>query len=236
MYVLCRFVCLLLITVVCTPVSAYASTSPQTADYGKFYVGLGAGVVVPTNTSVSASGAVNGSGNLSYKDDASIMGMAGYHFTDYLTGETELGYSSLDYDSLSGTIAGGGLTGTGSVHVNGHVNAVVGLANAIVTPLGNSGISPYVGGGIGFASTDSKVNSLSSGGVTVADNASNSETNLALDALVGVNFPVAEKFSLGARYQYLWVNSAATYSGSGITQKEGNFGANIITAQATYNF
>lgn len=231
-----RLARLLFIAVFFLPLQAFASEGIQTADYGKFYVGLGAGIVIPQDTNVSASGAVNGSGTLSYKNNASIMGMAGYRLNNYLTGEAELAYSSLDYDSVSGTLTGGGLSGSGCVNVNGHVNAIVGLANAIVTPLGNKDISPYLGGGIGFANTNSTINSLSSGGVTVADNTNNSETNLALDAIAGVNFRIADHFSLGGRYQYLWVNSSTTSSGSGITQKEGNFGAHVLTAQATYNF
>lgn len=220
------------------PATANAAVSPQTADFGKFYVGVGAGIVVPQGTDISASGTVTGSGTLNYKDSAGIMGLAGYHFSDYLAGEAELGYSSLDYDNVSGTLTAGSLgTGSGSIGINGHTNAFVGLANAIVSPFGKTlGIVPYIGGGIGFASTSSKINSLSFGGATANVDSSNSETNLALDGIVGVDVPVADGFALGARYQYLWVNTDQTTSGTAISSSQGNFGASIITAQATYKF
>lgn len=213
------------------PTGAWASTAPQAANYGDFYVGLGAGLVVPQSTNISASGVVNGSGTVNYKESAAILGMAGYHFNDYLAGEGELGYTSLDYGNATGSI--GGLSG--SLAINGHVDAIVGLANAIVTPLGRKDFwVPYVGGGLGFANTNSSISSV--GATTFSSAVTNDETNLALDAIVGVDFPVASGFSLGARYQYLWVDSSSTSNGGGETANEGNFGASIITAQAKYQF
>ena len=216
------------------PISAMAtpsSTMPQTANYGNFYVGAGLGVVVPESTNISASGPVSGSGNISYKDNAAILGMAGYHLNDYVTGEAELGYTSLDYDTASGSI--GGLSG--SVPVGGHVSAIVGLANAIATPLGRKEAwVPYVGAGLGFANSNSTITSI--GTYTFTNSVTSNETNLALDALVGVDFPLSDGFSLGARYQYLWVDSSQSSTTNGETASEGNFGANIITAQATYQF
>lgn len=221
------------------PTSVWASSiAPQTANYSDAYVGLGAGILVPQSTSLNFSGAITASGNINYDDGAAILGMAGYHFNDYLTGEVELGYSSFGYNNISGSITGGALgTGSGSIGVNGNIDALVGLANAIVTPLGRGNeVIPYIGGGLGFASIDATIHSLTFGGTTVADNASDSETDFALDAIVGFDVPVVDGFSVGGRYQYLWVNSGSTTTGGGITAHEGNFGSNIITAQATYNF
>lgn len=218
-------------------VSAHAEVGTQTANYGNFYVGLGAGIVVPESTSVTISGSVTGSGNVNYDDGPAVLGMFGYHFNDYIVGEGELGYSSLDYSNISGSLTAGSLgTISGKIGVNGNVDAVVGLFNALITPLGKSELSPYIGGGIGFASTDAKVNSLSANGVTAAVNSSNSETDLAADAVVGLDFGVTNHFSLGGRYQYLWVNSGSSSTANGVTGKVGDFTANVITAQATYKF
>ncbi|MGO8867554.1 MAG: outer membrane beta-barrel protein [Alphaproteobacteria bacterium] len=213
--------------------AASASPAPQTANYGDFYVGLGAGIVIPQSTSVTATGAITGSGNLNYDDGAGVLGMAGYHLNDYLAGEAEFGYSSVDYSNISGTLNGV----SGTIGVSGHSSAVVGLANAIVSPLGRSlGVIPYAGGGLGFASTDSHISSLSVGGTTVPVNSSHSETDFALDAIAGLDVPVADGFSLGGRYQYLWINSSTSASGGGTTVHEGNFGANVLTVQVTYRF
>lgn len=213
------------------PISVWASPVPQTANYGDFYVGAGIGGVVPQSTSISASGVISGSGTISYKNSAAIVGMGGYHFNNYLAGEGELGYTSLDYDNATGSIGGV----SGSLAVNGHVDALVGLANAIVTPLGRKDVwVPYVGAGLGFANSNSTIKGV--GTTTFSTAVTSDQTNLALNAIVGVDFPVADGFSLGARYQYLWVNSSSASSGGGETVNDGNFGASIITAQAKYQF
>ncbi len=170
-----------------------AADGTQTTNYGNFYVGLGAGVVVPESTSVTISGSITGSGNVNYDDGAAVLGMVGYHFNDFVAGEGELGYSSFDYNNISGSLTAGSLgTITGTIGVNGSVSTVVGLFNAIITPLGKNKLSPYIGGGLGFASTDAKVNSLSANGTTALVNSSNSETDLAADGIVGLNFAVTD--------------------------------------------
>jgi opacity protein-like surface antigen len=205
-------------------VSAHAAVGTETANYGNFYVGLGAGIVVPESTSVTISGSITGSGNVNYDDGAAVLGMLGYHFNDFVAGEGELGYSSFDYNNVSGSLTAGGLgTISGTIGVNGNVSTVVGLFNALITPLGKNKISPYVGGGLGFASTDAKVNSLSANGLTATVNSSNNETDLAADGIVGLNFAVTDNLSLGGRYQYLWVNRSSSASAGGVTEKSGDF-------------
>src|ERR1017187_1372531 len=77
-----------------------AADAVQTANYGNAYVGVGAGVLIPQSTSWTMSGSVTGSGTINYNNGAAIIGMAGYHFNDYLASEAELGYSSFDYSNL----------------------------------------------------------------------------------------------------------------------------------------
>jgi opacity protein-like surface antigen len=108
--------------------------------------------------------------------------------------------------------------------------------NGVVTPFQGLGFSPYVGGGLGFASTHSTVNSLTDGTTTLTVDSSDSKTDFAADALAGFDVPVAQGFSLGARYQYLWINSGDTTTDSGVTEKDGNFSANVVTARATFKF
>ena len=139
-------------------VPAHASSvGTQTANYGNAYIGIGAGIAIPESTSVSITGSVTGSGNVNFDDGVAVMGMVGYHLNNLVTGEAELGYPSVDYNNISGSLTAGSLgTINGKIGVNGHASAVVGLFNGLITPLGNSGFSPYIGGGVGFASTDAK--------------------------------------------------------------------------------
>lgn len=191
---------------------------------------------MPNNTNMDITGAITGSGKIHYKDGAAFTGALGYHFNDYFAGEAEIAYSRVKFDNISGTLTGGLLgAGTGNIGVDGHASAFTGLLNGIVTPFHNLGFSPYLGGGLGFASTHQTINSETFGGTTVAVNSSDSKTDFAADALVGFDVPV-EGFSLGARYQYLWIKSGDTTTDSSVTEKDGNFSANVLTARATFNF
>ncbi len=210
---------------------------PRHVEFGDFYGGVGVGAVIPQSTKVDISGSVTGAGDINFKSDVAVMGMGGYHFNKYLSGEIEIGYASVDYDDISGTLTAGNLgTGSGSIGVDGSASAILGLFNGIVTPWGAKGFSPYFGVGVGFAATETKVNRLTFQGNTETVNSKHSETFFAMDALAGANYSITDKLSLGGRYQYLWIDSGNTSSGGGVTGREGDFNAHVITAQLTYSF
>jgi opacity protein-like surface antigen len=77
---------------------------------------------------------------------------------------------------------------------------------------------------------------LSFGGSTATVSSSHSETDLAWDAVAGADVALGEHVSLGGRYQFVWIDSGSSASGGGVTGKSGNFGAHVVTAQATYRF
>jgi hypothetical protein len=52
---------------------------------------------------------------------------------------------------------------------------------------------------------------------------SGNKTDFAADGLAGFDVPVANGFSLGGRYQYLWINSGNTTTDAGVTAVEGKF-------------
>jgi len=218
-------------------VPSYVCAEPAHADFGKFSAGVGGGAVIPRDTSFSISGSITGSGDIHYKDSAAVLGIAGYHINNYLTGEAQFAYSSVDYDKISGTLTAGSLgTGSGDIGIDGHTDVYVGMFNAIATPLGVKGLSPFLGAGVGFAVMDSKINSMSFQGTTSAINSSNSDAYLAANGLAGVNYTFANNFSIGGRYQYLWINSGSSSSGGGVTGKEDDVAAHVITAHVTYTF
>lgn len=211
-----------------TPVRA----AEQDMTLGNAYVGLGGSLVIPSNRSITATGVLPGSGNIHYKDGEAISLMAGYHFTDFLAGEATLGYAGYDYSNISGTL--GGVPGT--VNANGHDHMTVGLLNALVTPFHANHITPYFGGGFGFVSAKSALNSISAGGVTVPVNSSSSKTSLAWDGLLGLDVSLTNHFSLGGRYQYIWASNSDSATSSGETIKVGDSSASVFTLQATYKF
>ena len=71
------------------------------------YIGLGGGIIVPNDVdiNVSAAATINGvalsanvSGEFEFDNGYEINGLVGYRITDYLSFETEMGYSKFDYD------------------------------------------------------------------------------------------------------------------------------------------
>lgn len=203
-------------------------TVPATADFGRAYVGMGAGVVIPEDLHATFSGVVAGTGDLSFKAGPAFTGSIGYHLTDYLATEGEIGFATFDEDKFSGTIGGV----SGSAAIDGRVNTVVGFGSLIVTPLGRAGFSPYIGAGAGFANFDEKVNSI--GGIAV--NSSSNETDFAANFLAGFDVPVGGRWSVGARYRFIWVNTASTSTSAGVTTKQDDFTAHVITATAKFRF
>jgi opacity protein-like surface antigen len=213
---------------------------PALMNYGKFYGGLEAGVIIPDDLSLNASGVIGGvastlSGNLTFNAGPSVGLILGYNLNDYFAAEGNFFYGGFDTDKFNATLTGFA-AGSFSLSVNGHVDTETFLANAIWRPLGRSNFTPYIGAGLGFTNFDVTINSLSGGGATAAVNSSSSEADLAVDALVGFDWTATDHWTLGGRYRFLWVNTSSVGSGGGIAASSGNFTAHVLTANATYHF
>jgi opacity protein-like surface antigen len=201
---------------------------PATMNVGRAYVGASAGVVIPSDLHASFGGGIAGSGDFSFKTGGAGSGFIGYHFNDMLAGEGELGVTSADSDKFSGTLNGVAV----AAPINGSLTTVFGFANLIVTPLGHSSFSPYIGGGIGFASIDDTINSV--GGVGIAS--SGRETDFAANLILGLDFAVADRWSVGARYRFIWINTASSATSGGINTSIDDLTAHVITATGTFHF
>ncbi|MGQ9371139.1 outer membrane protein [Azospirillum sp. ST 5-10] len=220
-----------------------AAQTPQsvTATFGDAYVGLSAGVLIPTDTDQTLTGAfagapVSGSGKLSYKPGVLVDLRAGYHFNPYLAAEADIAYSRYTYDSFDGTLTAGGFAVSGT-KFDGHVTNWLGFVNAIVTPLGRKGFSPYVGAGIGASAYEAKVDSATVsniGSFTVDSKTTN--VDFAANAMVGFDYAVSDAVSVGARYRFIWTDSATTESSGGLTTESGNVRHHALSLTATYRF
>ena len=212
-----------------------------TINMGNGYIGVQGGVVVPDDIHVNVSGtsggvAVTGSGDFSFDAGGAATVFAGYHINNWLAAEGELGWVGYDYDALNGTITAGG-TSSGKININGDVTAWVGFVNAIIAPWGRDGFSPYVGGGIGFANYDNKINTISNAAFgTLAVNSSQSTTDFAANVILGFDYPVSDAFSLGARYRFVWINSGTTQTGGGLVGKTDDATLHVFTVNASYHF
>ncbi|MGB0671603.1 MAG: outer membrane protein, partial [Rhodospirillales bacterium] len=121
--------------------------------------------------------------------------------------EGELGFSRFDYDSISGsgTATYNGTTYAigGSASVDGTVTGYSGMVNAVVSPFGKSALRPYIGLGIGAVYSVNEVDKIG----TLTTNTDESEAYLAAQGLLGIDYRIDEKLSIGAQYRYAWVDS-----------------------------
>jgi opacity protein-like surface antigen len=202
---------------------------PATMNYGRAYVGASAGFVIPSDLHASFGGGLAGSGDFSFNSGAAGTGFIGYHFNDMLAGEAELSVASADADKFSGTINGDSIVAP----IDGSLTTVLLFGNVIYKPLGvRAAFSPYIGGGIGFASIDDSINTV--GGANVAS--TGSETDFAANFLVGMDFAVVDRWSVGARYRFVWINTASSATSGGSNSSIGDLTEHVITATATFHF
>lgn len=187
---------------------------PLSFTQGQFYgqLGLGYGMIndVDVNAGVAGAGVtITGNGTLEFSGGIAVTGILGYQFNDFLAFEGQLAYSQNDYDQVTGNVTFTGPGGTFvvplSADVDGDISLLTGFGNVIVSPFQMDWINPYIGAGIGFAHIDDDVNSIA-GDTSFAYTADGTE--FAATAIAGVDFELHENFSAGARYQFVWVDSA----------------------------
>lgn len=216
---------------------AHAQPGQPAIQSGPWYGGAELGAIIPNDVSYSASDILSGtpttiSGNLTYSTGVTLGAFFGYHFSPYLAAEGDFTYSHMSFDKLTAN-ATGAVTGSVTFSVNGHTDSESFFVNPIVTPLGESQLAPYVGGGIGIMNHDDSLSSIAYNGTTYPVNASGSGLDFAVDAIAGIDWTVTHEWSLGARYTFVWANlSSESVAGGSV----GNFTGNIITATAIYHF
>jgi opacity protein-like surface antigen len=208
---------------------------------GRLSVGVSAGVLMPGDTAQTVSGTALGlpvaaRGTMSYKPGAIIDALAGYQFNDLVGGELTVSWARYDYDAIRGTLTAGPMTLHGG-QVEGHVRYWMGFANAIVTPWGRARFSPYVGGGIGITDYVADLKSVDTGVLgRVALDSRTGHRDLAANAIAGFTYAVSPAVSLGARYRYLWTNSARTITSGGLTGHSSNATHHILSVTTSYRF
>ena len=99
-----------------------------------------------------------------------------------------------------------------TLKVDGEVEALYGLANVILTPLGSqffegTKLTPLVGGGIGFVDWDEEIKSISSAGTTLTVNAKESDTDFLSVIMAGLEYDYSENMSLTIKYRHFWLDT-----------------------------
>ena len=182
------------------------STSP-------FYVGFGAGAAFPDDLSITAAGNFVG---IPFSVDADIdldtafsaAATVGYHINSYIAVEGEFDYANFAIAAFDGSISLGGAVLNGRVSAEGALENFMGFANVIIAPWGEAKFSPYVGGGIGVASTRFRsIRSSPPGLGPVQIGSTDTETNLAAQAIIGFDYACNEWLDVGARYKFVWIDT-----------------------------
>ena len=235
-----------LVFVLFTYSSAFADTPQFNFKKDNVYGAINAGATILNDLDFGADLNYAGvtttvAGTATFDTGASISGTIGYILNELFRVEFELGYTEMDHDkaevgaTITFTSGGSTLTktGSGTIDVSGQVEALYGLTNVILTPLGsksfgNGKLTPLIGGGIGFVDWEDTINSLSSGGTTLTVNGEESATDFASNITAGLEYSQSENLSIGFRYRHVWINSGK----NGVEDSE----ADNIAGTLTYRF
>lgn len=149
--------------------------------------------------------------------DISYGGGFGYKFNEWFRADVTADYS----DRSVAWRNAGCLAGVCANWRNSHatLTSIPILANAYLD-MGNwSGITPYVGAGVGFAVTKlggAGWNGRNAVGTWNATTHANSQTSLAAAVMAGASYTVGSGLMLDVGYRYLWIDQAkigrATYT------------------------
>jgi opacity protein-like surface antigen len=240
---------LFLVGLVCAflaPNSAFADTPQFSFKKDNVYGSINAGTTILNDidfgTDLNYAG-VTGTlaGTSTFDAGGSISGTVGYILNELVRVEFELGYTEMDHDKTevagTATFTSGGstvtVTGSGSADVSGQVEALYGMTNVLLTPLGsksfgNGKITPLIGGGIGFVDWEDEINSITSGGTTLTVNGKESATDFASNITTGLEYSQNENLSVGIKYRHVWIDSGK----NGVEDSE----ADNIAGTLTYRF
>lgn len=196
----------------------------------RVYAGVAGGAVFPHDFDTSVKIDIGGTklkatADMQFDTGQAVGGLIGYAVTKRIAIEAELGHATFAMDQLDLSLSKGRHSLEGSVKVDGDVDAWTGFGNVVMAPLGVSIITPYVGAGAGFAHFDFDIKAADIFGGQIPIGADQSETKLALKGIVGANLALGYHFGIGARYSYIWANTAtektksATFSGIPIKGK-----------------
>ncbi len=209
----------------------------------KFYVGFGAGIISPNDVDIdiSAAGIVNGvtfsggiSGEFEFDNGYQVNGLLGYRINDYLSLETELGYTNFDYDKVNVTVGGtatsGGVTFTGAASRSYDIDGNISAFSMIFGPTLDFDIYEnfeiLLGGGIGFSSYNDEIKSV---GGSTGLSYDEDFTDFAAKFKTGANYSFTEQTYLQGTYGFNYVNS-------GIDNFTDDFTAHSFNAKLIFNF
>lgn len=185
-----------------TTLVALAIAAPAQAAGSGWYVNLSGGANWLSDDGFTAT---NGNDTLTFSPDSDtgfiVSGAIGYSLNNVLQGlrvEVEAGYRENQVDGLwTADRNNGAGTGTSSGALDYEHSTFSVLANAWYD-FNVAGVTPYIGGGIGWADTDLD-GTYTGGNIPVL---SFSDDGFAWQAGAGINFDISPNMKLGVGYRY----------------------------------
>lgn len=205
---------------------------------GDVRVGLLGGAYLPDSTSFNGQGVstvpFSSTGKIKIDPGAAVAGFISYGLNEYVNVDGVLGYSSGELRQLSGTLDLGPLGKiSGKFPLKGSASLFSGYANLMIAPFGINEVTPYLGGGPGFAVARTETRSLSVGGVRLPIKSESSELKFAADVLIGADFRISEKLDIGVAYSRFWIDTGGISSGA-ISGKRGSITGQVVGALLEY--
>lgn len=219
-----------------------ANSGPFSIDIGPVHLGILGGATETQDVRWSGSGSIgglrfSGTGKLSFRTGRTIAGFATLPLNSRVQLVAQLAYSKSDFNKFSGRLD---LLGIGSIpgplHIDGQIQTLTGFADVVLVPFGRRLLTPYVGAGIGFNYGRTSLNRAYNSAFTLPINQSSAETNLAADALAGVNYSINDHAAAGLSYQYIRVAPGNLGSGRGISARSGFVQVHFFGGLLIYNF
>ena len=174
---------------------------------GPYFSGnIGAGWVEDSNFSESADG-ISVDGDISF--DTGYVLSAAYGFSFYDTerrsrrsrrntnnggvrAEIEISYRMNDMDELDATINDSGTVISGKIGIDGDVTTKALMANVFYDFMTRGTISPFIGGGIGYANVEGDIDEFGD----------DDDNVFAYQGIAGVAFTLNQQMKLDVQYRY----------------------------------
>src|SRR3569623_1019617 len=204
-------------------VAAFAIATPAAARDGSPYIGIEGGLLDVQTAHYNNQG-IDGSldshvaihHNLGI--DADVI--AGYDF-GFIRAEAELGYkhAGIDHTTVENQLIDLGPSDSG------RARSVSAMGNVMADFGSDTGVSGYVGAGVGVARTSYSIHSLGFHG---------SDSNLAWQIIAGVRFPISANIDAGIKYRYF--DSKYDIEQARPVEVLGRWRSHSLLASLIYNF
>jgi opacity protein-like surface antigen len=135
-----------------------------------------------------------------YDNGAVIWGAVGYRFGNGIRTDLELGYARIGIDKIQ-------VFGT-PIDIDNRGDLITGTINAFYDIHTGSFLTPYLGGGIGFAHAKSDDTTVIVGGQSFRVQGKDS-TDLTVFGELGVALRASERVEIVPAYRYQWIDDAA---------------------------